>query len=198
MGSGSERGWRGAAHIQQQHARLAVFSKFSEKVLFYSLFFFVLFRIKKLSEKTQPHVFLLLLCTFEKLFDNKRSPWYAGVLIAEAADMTELAKGEVAWGWSPKTYWQHTWQTHGLNRENYNKIWKEQDGRCAGCDRELAHPDQKQMRIGQRPEVDHNHSTGKVRGLLCRRCNDFLGKVADNKDTLERLRAYLQKHGDAL
>lgn len=109
-----------------------------------------------------------------------------------------LEKGEVAWGWSPKTYWQHTWQTYKLNRSDYNKIWAAQAGKCAGCERDFAHPDLCELRIGQRPEVDHDHKTGKVRGLLCRRCNDFLGKVADNKDTLERLRAYLHNHGETL
>jgi hypothetical protein len=50
--------------------------------------------------------------------------------------------------------------------------------------------------------IDHDHRCcpskkccGKcIRGLLCRRCNDMLGKVADSIETLQAMIAYLEKH----
>lgn len=40
--------------------------------------------------------------------------------------------------------------------------------------------------------VDHDHVTGKVRGLLCRQCNSALGFAGDNPERLERLARYLR------
>jgi hypothetical protein len=40
--------------------------------------------------------------------------------------------------------------------------------------------------------VDHDHNTGKVRGLLCLNCNMVLGLVYDNTQTLLNLVAYLK------
>ncbi len=42
-----------------------------------------------------------------------------------------------------------------------------------------------------KPFVDHNHRTGKIRGLLCNMCNTALGQVKDNKQVLNQLSAYL-------
>ena len=40
--------------------------------------------------------------------------------------------------------------------------------------------------------VDHDHKTGLVRGLLCKHCNDLLGRVKDDPQYFERMRSYLQ------
>ena len=42
--------------------------------------------------------------------------------------------------------------------------------------------------------VDHEHSTGVVRGLLCTNCNTMLGHAKDNPDTLRAGIDYLAKH----
>ena len=42
--------------------------------------------------------------------------------------------------------------------------------------------------------VDHNHKTGKLRGLLCRTCNSALGLVDDNMDWLLNCIEYLRKY----
>ncbi len=54
----------------------------------------------------------------------------------------------------------------------------------------------------QRPKhkrlcIDHCHTTGKVRGLLCDMCNKMLGHVNDNVNTLENAINYLRKYSDS-
>lgn len=44
--------------------------------------------------------------------------------------------------------------------------------------------------------VDHDHTTGKVRGLLCHNCNRALGLLQDNKSYLQSAINYLKKCND--
>ena len=64
----------------------------------------------------------------------------------------------------------------GITLEDYSKMHKEQNGMCAIC----GSKDDKQAL-----SVDHCHTTGKIRGLLCNQCNRGLGMLGD---TVERLR----------
>lgn len=66
----------------------------------------------------------------------------------------------------------------------YKKILKSQKGRCAICNRK---PSRK-----RRLAVDHNHDTKLIRGLLCWRCNDVLGKVQDDIQLLSCFMAYIE------
>ena len=44
------------------------------------------------------------------------------------------------------------------------------------------------------PLVDHDHETGKVRGLLCNGCNIAIGYAKDSPETLRRMAAYIEGH----
>ncbi len=74
-------------------------------------------------------------------------------------------------------------RTFDLTPEGYAALLAAQDERCAIC---RAEP-----RPGQALDVDHDHKTGKVRGLLCRNCNHGLGKFKDNPFTLTEAQFYL-------
>jgi len=105
----------------------------------------------------------------------------------------------VPWGWAGgpgSQYIKNIWMSYKLTLEQFNVLWSMQDAKCAGCLSAFAHPTQRSNQLGVRPEVDHDHITMQVRGLLCRRCNDFLGKVRDNKETLKRLEEYLRRNGE--
>ena len=80
-------------------------------------------------------------------------------------------------------------RAYGLTLEGYYELLEKQGGQCATCD---AKPeDQHHGRL----DVDHNHETGEVRGLLCNTCNRGIGFSGDNPDVLERQAAYLRERG---
>lgn len=84
-----------------------------------------------------------------------------------------------------------------LTQEEYETLLLNQKGVCAICGHKenIIHPRTKE----RRPlAVDHCHKTGKIRGLLCTRCNWSLGGFKDNPVILLSAIKYLQTHsGDA-
>ena len=69
---------------------------------------------------------------------------------------------------------------YGITSEEYAAFVEQQNGVCAICEQ----PDR---RIG----VDHDHATGKVRGLLCNHCNRALGSFGDDPERLAQAIRYL-------
>jgi Recombination endonuclease VII len=85
-------------------------------------------------------------------------------------------------------YWKHLLKKrYGITLEQYEKMFQKQDGKCAIC----LKPSIKRL------AVDHNHDTGKVRGLLCSNCNPLLGFATDSITILENAVAYLKRNLDA-
>lgn len=72
----------------------------------------------------------------------------------------------------------------GISAAEYDRLGDAQGGVCAIC---LKRPK-------QRLAVDHDHATGKIRGLLCGRCNPGLGMFGDSEVTLSAAIKYLQNH----
>ncbi len=75
---------------------------------------------------------------------------------------------------------------YGINEVEYDAMLARQGGRCAIC-----RTDEPKGRYGVFC-VDHDHSTGAVRGLLCSFCNRALAQFGDNAEGLRRALAYLQ------
>lgn len=73
---------------------------------------------------------------------------------------------------------------YGLSENEHLALIKEQNNLCAICGGKDA---------GKVLCVDHNHTTGAVRGLLCGNCNVGLGNFRDNPKILESAIAYLLK-----
>ena len=74
--------------------------------------------------------------------------------------------------------------------EDYNRILDAQNGVCAICkgnEKSIAHTSNKIRNL----TVDHCHATGKVRGILCSRCNRGLGFFQDNLENLKSAIQYL-------
>lgn len=79
----------------------------------------------------------------------------------------------------------------GINLHDYGEMLLAQEGKCAICGSRDAG-----TRNGEKKSlaVDHDHTTGKVRGLLCESCNQGLGKFNDSREVLLKAAAYLEKH----
>lgn len=81
----------------------------------------------------------------------------------------------------------------GINE--YNNLLESQDFKCAIC-KTTEIKGRKSGRGGGVDVfyVDHDHKTGKVRGLLCNICNRTMGYVGENSGILEEMIKYLNKH----
>ena len=82
--------------------------------------------------------------------------------------------------------------SYGITLEEYNVLLEAQNGKCASCgELEVAvknHSDQKRDLA-----VDHCNSTGRIRGLLCARCNTAIGLARDDVDVLRSMIRYLER-----
>jgi len=77
--------------------------------------------------------------------------------------------------WRLKTY-------YGLSEEDFNTMSERQGKACAICSKV------------EPLVVDHDHSTGKVRGLLCHKCNRAIGSLGDNLSLVRKASTYLFRH----
>jgi hypothetical protein len=76
----------------------------------------------------------------------------------------------------------HRLRVYGITPERYIDMLFEQNGRCGMCG----------LFFLVAPDIDHSHETGKVRELLCHRCNTGLGYI-DDKEFLECAQRYLRR-----
>jgi hypothetical protein len=87
---------------------------------------------------------------------------------------------------NPGVFREKAWKYAGINLsvEGYNQMFLGQEGRCAICERH-------QSDCKKALAVDHCHTTGKVRGLLCNSCNAGLGFLKDDAGLIKRVLDYL-------
>lgn len=77
-------------------------------------------------------------------------------------------------------------RSFGLGLEEYDELLKLQNGCCAICGTDACSS-------GRNFAVDHDHQTGKIRGLLCKFCNTALGQFKDDTMTLRKAIQYLER-----
>lgn len=75
-------------------------------------------------------------------------------------------------------------EEYGITADDYDRMYSEQGGLCLICGK------------SEKLFVDHSHITGKVRSLLCSKCNSLIGFCRENTPTLESAIEYLGLHGD--
>jgi len=83
---------------------------------------------------------------------------------------------------------------YGITNEDYLILLNRQNSKCAICNNEEKTNCSSTRLEPRKLAVDHNHSTGKVRELLCTKCNTVLGKVNEDIEILKSMIAYLEKH----
>lgn len=77
---------------------------------------------------------------------------------------------------------------YGLASDDFDRMVSEQDNRCACCGDDMG---QGRLRC-----VDHCHDTGKIRALLCSRCNAGIGMAKHDPKRLRQMISYLERHAD--
>lgn len=80
-------------------------------------------------------------------------------------------------------------KTYGLLKDAYLKMVSDQNSCCYLCG--------KKQENHFSLHVDHCHSTGKVRALLCGNCNQALGLFKENLELIRKAAEYLKRHKDA-
>jgi len=75
---------------------------------------------------------------------------------------------------------------YGLTPEETKQILEEQNHQCKLCSKDLTTLPEKQVHL------DHDHTTGKIRGFLCMPCNVGLGMMGDSIEGLQRAMDYLK------
>lgn len=83
-------------------------------------------------------------------------------------------RSEAQWSW-------HLTNKYGIDSDQFVVMFEAQGGHCAICDNSLFDV----------CHIDHCHITGKVRGLLCRGCNQGLGSFNDSPAKLRQAVEYL-------
>lgn len=84
----------------------------------------------------------------------------------------------------------HNLKKYGIGTAEFNAMYEHQQGRCAICNREPSYHSRH-----KRLHVDHDHVTGKVRGLLCHACNSGIGSFSERREILQAAIHYLDTFG---
>jgi hypothetical protein len=80
---------------------------------------------------------------------------------------------------------------YNITKKDWNEMFEAQNGNCAICGKH-------QSEFKRIFNVDHDHLTGKVRALLCFKCNTGIGSLNDDIELLEKGIIYLKKHKECL
>lgn len=81
---------------------------------------------------------------------------------------------------------------HGITQDQFDKMYIQQNGKCniCNCELDINLPPKDTKRVCV---IDHCHTSGTVRGLLCTKCNQALGLFNDNVNSLKKAIQYLSE-----
>jgi len=80
---------------------------------------------------------------------------------------------------------------YGITQADWDEMFRNQGGVCAICRKPETKFDKRHLKL-RKLCVDHCHRTGKVRGLLCGKCNSAIGLLNDDPALFEAGSAYLK------
>jgi hypothetical protein len=92
-----------------------------------------------------------------------------------------------------KTMWRNNFlqKNYGITIKQFNEILKNQNNKCSICSKEL---DNTIKSGSNKPHLDHDHETGKVRAVLCADCNIAIGLFKENINIFPIAKDYLMSH----
>jgi hypothetical protein len=122
-----------------------------------------------------------------KLCNNKRNTQWNKDNIEKVRKYQALWKSQNPEKMENFSLSSHLRRSYNIDIEGYKRLLSEQDDGCAICGT-------KKCRTGYRLAIDHDHMTGKIRGLLCQSCNIGIGGLKDDIELLKKALKYLEKH----
>jgi len=134
------------------------------------------FRRRGLVRLGLAHMTQCVDCTAEGITTPR--PIVSGIRKPRCATHTRAAKKRA----KMQTHATRTQRTYGITGDDYWKLYAAQDERCAIC--------RVARGVTKRLAVDHDHTTGEVRGLLCGPCNQLIGRLGT--EALLRAARYLE------
>lgn len=94
--------------------------------------------------------------------------------------------------WTPRKQSSYKLKfNYGITEDEYTSMLAQQNGVCAIC--KCAETAKSNAGYVKNLAVDHCHSTGKIRGLLCHGCNTAIGKLKDDIELLNNAIKYLEE-----
>lgn len=114
-------------------------------------------------------------CMAEGIATSRSSPYPGPRCATHHREVTRVRRA--------RAHDQRVGRVFGLAEGDYERLYAHQGGLCAGCRRATG--------ATKRLAVDHHHTTGEVRGLLCGPCNRMVGHFRDDPATFLRLADYL-------
>ena len=118
---------------------------------------------------------------------QKRDGLRSSCKVCNASDWQRKDKGPLFLAQRSAFVRKHALRTkYGITEADYLHLLVKQHNACAICERFET------SRKAKRLSVDHCHKTGKVRGLLCQRCNAGIGQFLDNPKLIRRAFIYMR------
>ena len=123
----------------------------------------------------------------KKCISDSHKKWYA-------KNLKEKRKQNLSWYHNnpDRVRDNHLRYKFNITLDDYDRMYREQDGKCALCKKPESAKDGRSGKI-RRLAVDHCHETDRVRGLLCYRCNHLIGCLGDTVESVQRVISYMER-----